>query len=240
MPARSRRRSRVRVIAIALALGSVSLGVSLTYAPNDASGQKPDPRPKAKPSGSDRPDAGDRYDPENITAISQFMETVGTGNEKYAAKDYPGAIDVYKKAIQLNPRQPLGPYLLGEAYLAMNNLGEAEAAFKTAEDLNDPKQQLVRSHVLFALADCYEREKKWELARTAWQAYTEHTAKLGPDGGGHPLSGAARIKAVDDWLKLDKQYEIVRQRIAAERADSGAPDGGKPAAPKPAPPPAKK
>ncbi|MDB4936017.1 MAG: hypothetical protein JWP87_2989 [Labilithrix sp.] len=239
MPARSRRRSKVRVLAVALAVGSVSLGLSLALTPNDAAGQKAEPsRAKPRPPA---PDGGDRYDPENVTAISQFMETVGKGNEKYAAKDYPGAIDVFKKAIQLNPRQPLGPYLLGEAYLATNNLGEAEAAFKGAEELNDPKQQLVRSHVLFALADCYEREKKWDLARAAWQAYSDHAAKLGPDGGAHPQSGAARIKAVDDWLKLDKQYELVRQRIAAEKADAGASaDAGKPAAPKPPAPPVKK
>jgi tetratricopeptide (TPR) repeat protein len=230
MPARTRRRSRIRVFAIALAVASASLGIAL--APTDASGQKPKPKAAA-------PDAGDHYDPENVTALSQFMETVGKGNALYAAKDYPGAIDVFKKALQLNPRHPLGPYLLGEAHLATNNLGEAEAAFKSAEELNDPKQPLVRSHVLFALADCYEREKKWDQARAAWQAYTEHTAKLGPDGGGHPQSGAARIKAVDDWLKLEKQYELVRQRIAAERADAGA-DAGKPAAKPAAPPPAKK
>jgi len=219
-----------RALALALTAGSLALGVALIA--DDAAGQKPAataPAAKPKPAAPDA-GAGDRYDPDNITAISQFMEAAVKGTEKYNAKDYPGAIDTFKKAIQLNPRQPLGPYLLGEAYLATANLGEAEAAFKTAEDLNDPKQPLVRSHVLFALADCYEREKKWEEARTAWQAYTAHAAKLGPDGGAFPESGAARIKAIDDMLKQDKAYEIVRQRIAAEKADAGAPaDAGKPA-----------
>lgn len=219
-----RGRSRGRAFALALGVGSMILGVALL--PGEAAGQKPAPGTPAPP----QTDAGERYDPENVTALSQFMETLGKGTERYAAKDYPGAIDVYKKAVQLNPRHPLGPYLLGEAYLAIGNLGEAEAAFKTAEELNDPKLPLVRSHVLFAVADVYERQKKWEQARAAWQVYTEHAAKLGPDGGGHPQSGAARIKAVDDWLKLDKQYEIVRQRIAAERSDAGAAaDAGKPA-----------
>lgn len=212
-----------RVLACALGVASVSLGVALA-AP---------PAARTAPKGKSAADAGDRYDPENITAISQAMETLVKGNEKYNAKDYTGAIDVYKKAIQLNPRLSLAHYVLGEAYLATNNLSEAEAAFKAAEELNDPKQPLIRSHVLFAVADCYEREKKWEQARTAWQAYTEHAAKLGNDGGAFPQSGAARIKAVDDYLKLDKQYEIVRQRIAAEKADAGAAasDAGKPAAP---------
>lgn len=216
-----------RALALAFTAGSMALGVALIA--DDAAGQRSAPAAAAKPKHA-APDAGDRYDPENITAISQFMETVVKGTEKYNAKDYPGAVDTFKKAIQLNPRQPLGSYLLGEAYLATSNLAEAEAAFKTAEDLNDPKQQLVRSHVLFSLADCYEREKKWEEAKTAWQAYNEHAAKLGPDGGAFPQSGAARIKAIDEALKQDKAYEIVRQRIAAEKADAGpSHDAGKPA-----------
>jgi tetratricopeptide (TPR) repeat protein len=223
-----------RALALAFTAGSMALGVALIA--DDAAGQKPAPAaaaPAAQSGAAKKkptaPDAGDRYDPENITGISQFMETAVKGTEKYNAKDYPGAVDTFKKAIQLNPRQPLGPYLLGESYLAMSNLGEAEAALKTAEDLSDSKQPLVRSHVLFALADCYEREKKWEDARTAWQTYTEHAAKLGPDGGAFPQSGAARLKAIDDMLKQDKAYDIVRQRIAAEKSDAGA-DAGKPAA----------
>lgn len=223
-----------RLLALVLGVSSISLGIALT--PRGAAGDPPRPpasgdqsRPAgAKPKGA--PDGG--HDPENVTSLSQFMELVGKGNEKYAAKDYPGAIDLYKKAIQLNPRNPLGPYLLGETHLATNNLAEAEAAFKAAEEINDPKTPpLVRSHVLFAVADCYERAKKWEQARAAWQTYTDHAAKLGPDGGGHPASGAARLKALDDWLKLDKQYELVRQRIAAEKVDAGS-DAGKPPAKK--------
>jgi tetratricopeptide (TPR) repeat protein len=217
-----------RAVAVVLGVGSLALGLVLV--PLDAAGQK------AKPRAAADAGAGDRHDPDNITAISQFMETAVKGTVQYNAKDYTGAIDTFKKAIQFNPRNALGPYLLGEAYLAIGNLGEAEAALKTAEELNDPKAPAVRAHVLFAVADCFEREKKWEQARIAWAAYTEHAAKLGGDGGGHPQTGAARIKAVDDWLKLDKQYEIVRQRIAAEKADAGAAaaaDAGKPAAPAP-------
>lgn len=218
------RRSRGRALAVAFALGCVSLGLAL--APNDAAGQKAAaPRPAAKPKAA--PDGGDRYDPENITAISQFMETLNKGTEKYLAKDYPGAIDIYKKAIQLNPRNALGPYVLGEAYLATNNLAEAEAAFKAAAEISYAKTPpLVRSNILFAVADCYEREKKWVEARAAWQTYTEHAAKLGIDGGAHPQSGVARLKAIDDYMKLDKDYAIVRQRIAAEKSDAGS-DAGK-------------
>lgn len=209
-------------------VSSIGLGLALGLVPSDAAGQKADAPAAAKPAAKKSPDAGEaKNDPENVTAISQFMEIAVKGTEKYAAKDFTGAVDTFKQAIQTNPKHPLGPYLLGEAYLALNNLGEAEAAFKAAEELNDPKQPLVRSHVLFAVADCYERQKKWEQARAAWQAYAEHAAKLGADAGAHPASGAARLEAIDDYLKLDKAYAVVRQRIADEKADAG-PDAGKP------------
>lgn len=211
------------MIAVAFALAAPAL---LLYPGGDADAQKPKPKPAA---------SGDpKYDPENVTAISQAMETVLEGNKKYLAKDYQGALDVYKKALVLNPRMALAHYLAGETYLALNNLGEAEASFKAAEEVTNAKEPLVRSHVLFALADCYEREKKWEDARKAWQVYGEHAAKLGQEAGAHPASGVARLKAIDDWIALDKKYEIVRQRIAAEKdGGANAADAGKPGAPPP-------
>ena len=206
-------------MAMAVALAVPAL-VLFPFAAADAQKAKP----RTAPSGEAK------HDPENVTALSQAMETVLEGNKKYLAKDYAGALDIYKKALVLNPRMALAHYLAGETFLALGNLGEAEAAFKAAEEVTTPKEPLVRSHVLFALADCYERAKKWEDARKAWQVYGEHAAKL--DGGAHPASGVARLKAIDDYLALDKKYEIVRQRIAAEKADAGSPSSSAPSSPK--------
>ena len=168
---------------------------------------------------ADKNDKADRYDPENITAISQYMETLAKGNERFAAKDQTGAIDTYKKAIQLSPRNPLGHYLLAVAYLAWGNMGEAEAAIQQAYEA-DAKNGLVRSHVLFLRADIAERQKKWEQAKAAWQAYMEHAAKLG-DAGGFPQTAAERLKAIQKVMELEKAYAGVRERIAAEKADAG-------------------
>lgn len=166
----------------------------------------------------------DNYDPENITAISQYMDTVAKGAEKYKKADYPSAIDLFKKAIPLSPKNPLAHLLLGETYLASKNLPEAEAAFLAAQEAStslDAKRQTLRSHVLFAVADVYERQKKWPEAKTAWQAYTDHAAKLGPDSGAHPASGTARKEVLDKVLEREKVYAAVRERIAAEK-DGGA------------------
>ena len=166
----------------------------------------------------------DKHDPENVIAISQYMEAVAKGGEQYKKGDHTAAIDFFKKAIGLAPKNPLAHLLLGEAYLAKNNLPEAEAAFIAAQEAttsSDAKGQLLRSHVLFAVADVYERLKKWPEAKTAWQAYLDHASRMSPDAGAHPQSGVARKDVVDKVIEREKVYAAVRERIAAEK-DGGA------------------
>lgn len=166
----------------------------------------------------------DKHDPENVVAISQYMEAVAKGAEQYKKGDHVAAIDSFKKAIPLSPKNPLAHLLLGEAYLAKSNLTEAEAAFLAAQEAgapSDAKGQLLRSHVLFAVADVYERQKKWAEAKAAWQAYLDHASRMAPDSGAHPQSGVARKDVVDKVLEREKVYAAVRERIAAEK-DGGA------------------
>lgn len=212
--------SRLPRLTLCVFVGLAAAVPALVMLPGVASGQKAAPKSA---------DAGEmRRDPENVTGISESMETIGKGTERYLAKDYAGATDLYKRAIQLNPRNPLGPYLLGEAHLGMGNLGEAEAAFKQAESLTDSKNPTLRSHVLFAVADIYERRKNWEAAKTAWKSYNDQAALLGVDGGAFPQSGAERLKMVEHIAKLAEDYAKVRARIAAEKLDSGAPPAASP------------
>lgn len=169
----------------------------------------------------------ERHDPENVIAISQYVETLAKGAEYFKKGDHNAAIDSFKKAIPLAPKNPLAHLLLGEAYLAKNNLPEAEAAFLAAQEASTTrsgKEQVLRSHVLFAVADVYERQKKWNEARAAWASYNEHAAKLSPDSGAYPFTGIARKEAVEKAIEREKVYAAVRERIAAEKskaADAG-------------------
>ena len=207
MLARSRRRALSLVLALTVP--------AIALVPLAASGE---PKPKtAKPSEKE-------YDPDNVVAISQFMETIGKGNERFIAKDTTAAIDAYKKAIQLSPRNGLGYYLLAEAYLVNGNLPEADAALQQAIETTDAtKSPAMRARVLFLTADVKERQKKWADAKLAWQAYAEQAAKSpgGGDAGVYPQSGVERIKALQRVLDLDKAYAAVRERIASEKADAG-------------------
>jgi tetratricopeptide (TPR) repeat protein len=213
-------RPRLRNVAFVLAL-SLSVVSAVATVGRSALGDGSKPAAAGKKGAP----AQERYDPDNITAISQYMKTLVEGNARYAAKDYAGAVDIYRKAIALNPKSPLGHYLLGEGQLAAGNVGEAEAAFLAAQEVSDSRNPTLRSHVLFAVADVFERQKKWPEAQKAWQAYTEHASKYGGDAGLHPATGAERLKVLDKVLTMEKAYVEVRARIASEK-DGGA-DAGK-------------
>jgi tetratricopeptide (TPR) repeat protein len=172
---------------------------------------------KSAAKASDDADKSERYDPDNIIAISQYMETVVKGIERFSAKDYTAAIDTFKKAVQLGPKKAFAHYMLAEAYLQQNNLGEAEAAIVQALDANDMgKNPAMRSRVLFLSAEIYERQKQWDKAKAAWQAYTEHNAKFAD--AGYPQTSVERLKVIERIVEREKAYAGVRERIAAEKA----------------------
>jgi tetratricopeptide (TPR) repeat protein len=161
-----------------------------------------------------------RRDANNVTGISEFMEICVQANAKYVSKDITGAIELYQKAIKLQPRNPLGHYFLGEAFLNQGSLQEAATSFLEADQVVDNGPGWVKAKVLFVLADMREREKKWDDAKVAWQRYVEFASKHS-ELGVFPSSGTSRIQAIDEMLKQDKAYDIVRQRIKEEKT-SGA------------------
>jgi tetratricopeptide (TPR) repeat protein len=157
-------------------------------------------------------------DPAAVASNREYATDCAQANTRYAAHDFEGAIAGYRKAIELSPDKPLAYYLLGEAQLAAGNLVEAEAAWGHALDSSD-KDVTMHARVLFCIADLKERQRKWEDAKTAWQAYLDW-AEQHPNAGAFPPSASSRRQVLDAVIKQDKQYEIVRQRIAA------AQDGG--------------
>jgi tetratricopeptide (TPR) repeat protein len=152
-------------------------------------------------------------------ASPKYRDACIEGNTKYAARDFPAAIESYRKAIELDPKNPLGHYFLGEAQLAAGNMAEAEAAWSSAARVGTDKDATVMARVYFVLADLKERQKKWADARTAWQAYLDFAAKF-PDAGAFPSSAQSRQQVIDAMMKQDKAYDVVRKRIE-ETKDGG-------------------
>lgn len=198
------------------------------------SGKKKDP-PKAAAADEDSPPAKKseaagkkerRRDPNNVTGISKFMETCVEGNAKYAVQDWKGAMESYRAAIKLAPKNPLGHYLLGEAQLAGGSPADAEVSFRQADITSDKRDAQMRAKVLFVTADVKERQSKWTEAKAAWQAYNDWVLQYS-DGGVFPLSATARIKAIDEQLKADKAMQVVRDRIDASLNETPPADPGK-------------
>ncbi len=161
-----------------------------------------------------------------------YASACAQGNAKYAARDFEGAIELYRKAVELVPHPSWALYLLGEAQVAAGNLPEAEAAWSRAALETSEKDPAARARILFVTADLKEREKKWDDAKAAWQAYLDWVGRF-PDGGVFPGSAQSRLQVIDTMLKQDKMYEVVRQRIAATQ------DGGVFSDPSKSPPAAK-
>lgn len=199
---------RGRLAIVLASFTAAALVVGAFDPPADAAGSKKDKQFHPDP------------DPNNVTGLSEAVAIVAKGNEKYEQKDVQGAIDQYRRAIQLAPKNPLGHYMLGVGLLAVGNPQEAEASFNQAVAVGDSFPP-IKARALFALADLKERQKKWEEAKTAWQAYADYVSKHAD--AGTLLSATTKEEALDDMLKQDKAYEVVRQRIAAEKAgDAGA------------------
>jgi tetratricopeptide (TPR) repeat protein len=156
-----------------------------------------------------------------------YRAACADGNTKYAARDFPAAIEAYRKAIEHDPKNPLGFYLLGEAQLAGGNLTEAEASWNRASLEAGEKEPALRAKILFVLADLKERQKKWDEARAAWQVYLDWASKY-PNAGAFPGSAQSRQQVIDTVVKLDKAYAVVRQRIADTKAGGVFTDMNKP------------
>jgi tetratricopeptide (TPR) repeat protein len=148
-----------------------------------------------------------------VALSADYVKACEQGAGKYASRDFAGAIEQFRKAIELNPKQPLGYYLLGEAQLAAGSLTEAEAAWNRALLESGEQDPSMRARILFVVADLKERQKKWDEARAAWQAYLDWAGKY-PNAGAFPASGQSRQQVIDNMTKQDKAYDVVRQRIA--------------------------
>lgn len=150
------------------------------------------------------------------------------GNAKYALRDFSGAFAHYHSAIDLDPKNPLGYYLLGQAQLAAGSIADAEASWNRASLLSGDHDPALRSRVLFAVADLKERQWKWDNAKSAWRAYLDWSSRF-PNAAAYPASAQSRQQVIDAMLRQDKSYEIVRRRIEETKDGGVLSDLSKPA-----------
>jgi hypothetical protein len=159
-----------------------------------------------------------KEDPAKVTH-KLFLDAIKDGSDKYEAKDVAGAIEAFQKATALEPRNPVGYYYLGEAQLGNKDLAQAESAWLHASQVSDEGTPGLKAKIFFCIADLRERQRRWDDAKASWEQYGELTAKFA--GSTFPNIAKERVASIDAMLTQDKAYEIVRKRIAEEKAKGG-------------------
>jgi tetratricopeptide (TPR) repeat protein len=198
-------RPKLAVLAVSLLVGGVA-------SPHAAHAAPPKKAPEAAPKKKDDPAA---------IAHKAFLETIKDGTAKYVAKDIAGAIDTFQKATETEPRNPVGYYYLAEAHLGNVDLAQAESALLHASQVSDEGTPGLKAKIFFLIADLRERQHRWDDAKASWEQYGQLAAKF-VDATSFPQVAKERIAAIDLMVNQDKAYEIVRKRIAEEKAKAAA------------------
>jgi hypothetical protein len=149
---------------------------------------------------------------------ADFVKAIASGKAKFAARDFPGAIDAFRKAATLRPHDALAGVLLGEAQVAAGLPADADATWTQAatDSEGDPP---MHARTLFLRADLAERQKNWADAKARWAAYIEWATQH-PGAAAFVATAEARTQAIDRAMAQDKIAEAVKKRIA-DTADGG-------------------
>jgi tetratricopeptide (TPR) repeat protein len=193
------------------------LAAALVAAPSPASAQGGGASGTGGTKATSKKDAADATPaPPKNAPSKEYVKLCEAGNAKYAGRDFAGAIEQYRKAIELTPKHALAFYFMGEAQLASGNLTEADAAWTRASLESNEQDPALRARVLFVVADLREREKRWDDAKAAWQVYLDWATKY-PTSNAFASTAQSRLQVIDTMLKQDKAYDVVRERIASTK-----------------------
>ncbi len=185
-------------------------------------------QPAAQGSTSGRGDGvtvgadGVRRDPKGIKGISAYQELIVKGDRAYVARDFDGAIAVYREAIQKEPQNALAHYRIGVAQLAKGDQKEAEAAWLAGLRFVTRDGSL-KARLLFALADLRERQKNIDEAIARWKEYAVN-AEAEKEAVTYPATATERALRNEAWKKNAAESAEVKERIAKrlKEADEAA------------------
>ena len=100
-----------------------------------------------------------KQSPQNPIALNNLGYFLAERGEKLDE-----ALDLIKKAVELNPNNPSYLDSLGWTYYKLGQLGEAETHLKNALRI-DGSSTTIQEH----LGDVYQKQSKFEAAKSAWQ-----------------------------------------------------------------------
>ncbi len=88
--------------------------------------------------------------------VSEIQQKINEGNEKLEEKDYQGAIDSYKEALEFNNEDVQAKCGLAAAYMGMDNFEEAEVCLS---EFGEEEFDAIQSETVRGAIDQYTRIK---------------------------------------------------------------------------------
>jgi tetratricopeptide (TPR) repeat protein len=219
---------RVRTILTPVLVAILPVSVALAQPKKPAGAGKKD-APAAASADAPKGPQGQRIDPKGITGISPYTIKLLKADAAYSSRDFAGAIAGYRDAIQDDPQNPLGFYLLGEAQLSKGDMAEAEASWGSALRFVAAQDDL-HAKLLFVMADLRERQGRLVDAKKAWDEYASFCGAH-KDAKGYPATSTERNKTVDTHVDLETKYAAVKQRIEQRLKETPPPSDDGPQGP---------
>jgi len=201
---------------LAILVGLLAL-VAMTSAAQaeDKKAAKPDAKSAPANDGKDGATVdsdGVRRDPKGIKGISPYLEQILKGDRAYVARDFDGAIQIYREAIKMEPEKALGHSRVASAQFAKGDQKEAEAALVNGLRFVG-KDGTLKAKLIFALADLRERQKNNDEAIGRWKEYSKN-AEEQKEAITYPASATERVARNEAWKKNVADSEEVKTRIA--------------------------
>jgi tetratricopeptide (TPR) repeat protein len=143
-----------------------------------------------------------------------FDGVLAEGHALYLAGDYEGALAKYQEAKEQESGNALAYYFVGCAFSALDKTEDAISALNTSATIAGEKDQSLHAKALFMVAVLRERSADWDAAKEAWTKY-QGFAQTHSDATTFVPIAQERLDAIEKRVKLDADYQVVRDRIKA-------------------------
>ena len=147
----------------------------------------------------------------------EYLVILVKGHNAFRLRDYEKALELYREAAELAPKNAKPLYFIGCAHRALKNYEEAVGSFETAYLLS-VGDDWWKGMASFNIAMTHEAAGKLTEAKKAWKDFTKFASGKS-ELATHAATADKRIDAIDKYLELDKKYEAVRDRIAKGSSD---------------------
>jgi tetratricopeptide (TPR) repeat protein len=157
-----------------------------------------------------------RRDPAGVTGISPFAAALARGDTAFFGGDLAAALEAYREAVRLSPKDVKGHLRLAAALRAQTNPEGANAVLESALAVAADAEQ--RGRVLLQRGEAAERALDLARAQTAWQEYKAlaGSAAAATTERGVPLRleiAEARLNQIASAQQRTEEYAAVRARI---------------------------